>query len=150
VPPPEGAARGPLGPSCYATGQRLCVYNFFQFLFLSHNFGSRYARKPIKGSKDSDDSLDSINTLSQKVGQLGCHQCQVTSAIKSWRHANIMTSPPENSKPKTNFFKIWTTILAESVGCLNSSLAQSAGKLWSCKSCKLGSKQWPERDLKAI
>jgi len=27
------------------------------FCFLWHNFGSRYARKQIKGSKDSDDSL---------------------------------------------------------------------------------------------
>jgi len=27
------------------------------FCFLCHNFGSRYARKPIKDSKDSDDSL---------------------------------------------------------------------------------------------
>jgi len=32
------------------------------FLFLWHNFGSRYARKPIKGSKDSDDSLVSNKT----------------------------------------------------------------------------------------
>jgi len=30
--------------------------------FLWHNFGSRYARKPIKGSKDSDDSLVSKQT----------------------------------------------------------------------------------------
>jgi len=29
------------------------------FCLLWHNFDSRYARKPIKGSKDSDDSLDS-------------------------------------------------------------------------------------------
>jgi len=27
------------------------------FCFLWHNFGSRYARKPIKGSKGSNDSL---------------------------------------------------------------------------------------------
>jgi len=32
------------------------------FLFLSHHFGSRYARKPIKVSKDSDDSLESKKT----------------------------------------------------------------------------------------
>ena len=31
------------------------------FCFLWHNFSSRYARKPIKGSKDSDDSLVSKN-----------------------------------------------------------------------------------------
>jgi len=40
------------------------------FLFLWHNFGSRYARKPIKSSKDSDDSLISKKNLSQKIGSL--------------------------------------------------------------------------------
>jgi len=33
-------------------------------------FGSRYARKPIKGSKYLDDSLDPNKTLSQKIGLL--------------------------------------------------------------------------------
>jgi len=28
------------------------------FVFLSHNFGSKYPRKSIKGSMDSDDILD--------------------------------------------------------------------------------------------
>jgi len=37
------------------------------FCFLWHNFSSRYARKPIKGSKDSDDSLVSKNNLSEKL-----------------------------------------------------------------------------------
>jgi len=36
------------------------------FCFLSNSIGSRYARKPIKGSKDSDDNLDSKKNLSQK------------------------------------------------------------------------------------
>jgi len=31
------------------------------------NFGSRYARKSIKGSKDLDDSLVSKNNLSKKM-----------------------------------------------------------------------------------
>jgi len=30
---------------------------FTNFCFLWHGFGSRYARKPIKASKDSDGSL---------------------------------------------------------------------------------------------
>jgi len=34
------------------------------FWFLWHNFGSRYARKPIKGSEDSDDNLVSKKNLS--------------------------------------------------------------------------------------
>jgi len=32
------------------------------FCFLLHNFGSRYARKSIQGSKDSDDSVISQQT----------------------------------------------------------------------------------------
>ena len=47
--------------------------------FLWHNFGSRYARKPIKGSKDSDDSLSSsigwgafaLQNLRQNFGERG-------------------------------------------------------------------------------
>jgi len=37
---------------------------------LRHNFGSRYASKPVKGSKDLDDRLDSKKTLSQNNGSL--------------------------------------------------------------------------------
>jgi len=37
------------------------------FCFLWHKLGSRYARKPIKGSKDSDDSLVSKKSLSQNL-----------------------------------------------------------------------------------
>ena len=32
---------------------------FSNFLFYSHNFGSRYASKPINSSEDLDDSIDS-------------------------------------------------------------------------------------------
>jgi len=34
---------------------------------LIKNFGSRYARKPVKGFEDSDDSLVSKQNLSKKV-----------------------------------------------------------------------------------
>jgi len=34
---------------------------------LSHNSGSRHARRSIKGSKDADDHLVSKNILSQKI-----------------------------------------------------------------------------------
>jgi len=45
-------------------GENLCWTQIFtQFLVLHHNFGSRYARKPTKGSKDLDNSLDSPNVL---------------------------------------------------------------------------------------
>jgi len=40
------------------------------FRFVSHNFGSRYARKLIMGSKDWDDSLVSKKHLSHKNGSL--------------------------------------------------------------------------------
>jgi len=39
---------------------------FTNFCFLSHNFGTRYASKPIKGSKDSDGSLIPKKTLTKK------------------------------------------------------------------------------------
>jgi len=38
---------------------------FIKLWFLSDYFGSRYARKPIKGSKDAHDGLDSKKNLSQ-------------------------------------------------------------------------------------
>jgi len=46
----------------------LLTLAFTNFWFLIHNFGSRYARKPIKGSKDSDDSLVSKTNLIEKIG----------------------------------------------------------------------------------
>jgi len=46
------------------------VESLTTFWFLWHNYGSRYARKPITGSKDSDDSLVSKINLSQQIGSL--------------------------------------------------------------------------------
>jgi len=40
---------------------------FPNFCFFSHNFGSKYASKALKGSKDSDDSLQSKKFLNQKM-----------------------------------------------------------------------------------
>ena len=42
---------------------------FTNFCFLSHNFGSRYARKPIKSSKDSEHVLVSKKSLKQKTAR---------------------------------------------------------------------------------
>jgi len=54
-----------------------------------------------------------------------------------WRH-------PQNPKPKTkNIFSISTRRLAKFVDGLNSSLVQSSGELWRCKSW---SKRWPAQD----
>jgi len=43
------------------------VQIFTNFCFFIHNFVSRYAREPIKGSKDSDDNLVSKNFLDKKL-----------------------------------------------------------------------------------
>jgi len=40
-------------------------------MFFRRNFGSRYARKPIKDSKDADYSLVYKQILIQKIGSLG-------------------------------------------------------------------------------
>ena len=42
-----------------------------KFRFLSQNFGSRYDRKPIKGSNDSDCSVVPKNVWAKKSGWLG-------------------------------------------------------------------------------
>jgi len=95
-------------------------------VFLTHNFGYRYASKLIKGSIDADVDLVFNKTLSQKNGSMGwgpgpakisktCPLCDVTSR-----------NP--HRKRKT-FFSIFTTRLAESVDGLDSSLAQPPGEL---------------------
>jgi len=55
--------------------------------FLSHNFGSRYAGKSVKGSKDADFSLVFKKSLSQKIAQCFGAQGHVNSA------KNALTSP---------------------------------------------------------
>jgi len=77
--------------------------SFTTFLFLSHNFRYRYARKSIKGSVVSDDSLDSKTNLIQKLthwvgaqGQGKWHKKRKTPLP--------MTSTLENPKPKPKFF----------------------------------------------
>jgi len=54
---------------------------FVKNVFFSHNSGSRYARRTIKGFKDADDHLVSKKILNQKNGSLAwrtgpdnCHQ----------------------------------------------------------------------------
>jgi len=39
---------------------------FPKFCFFRHNFGCRYAKKIIKGSKDTDDGLESKKLFNQK------------------------------------------------------------------------------------
>jgi len=90
---------------------------------LSHNLGSRYVSKPIKGSKGSDDTLDSKTNLSQTNGLLGWYPRQVKLAKKA------KTCP--------------NTRLPESVESLNRSLAQLPGELWCCKALKMWIKGKP-------
>jgi len=83
-----------------------CLLRSFLFLlkigFLSHNFGFRYAEKPIKGSEDVDFRLVSKN-MSQK-SLVGAHG-QIKSA-KYLKTPPLVTSPTKNSKPKSeNFFE---------------------------------------------
>ena len=61
---------------CNPTQVKVCGAEIFTKLwFLAHNFGSKYARKPIKGSKVVD-FLVSKKSLSQKlahwIGAQGC------------------------------------------------------------------------------
>jgi len=48
-----------LWPKLALRGHIIPFFNFVKTGFLSHNFGSRYARKSTKGSKNADFSLDS-------------------------------------------------------------------------------------------
>jgi len=69
--------------------------------FFRHNLGTRYARKPIKGSKDSDHNLVSKKT-SAKNGSLGWRPGQGKLGKKGKNMpALIVTSPTKN---KTKLF----------------------------------------------
>jgi len=75
------------------------------FWFLWHNFGSGYARKSIKGSKNSKDSLVSTKYLGQNVGPFDGHPRPGKVGHKNAKTPPLVTAPQENPKPKTeNFF----------------------------------------------
>jgi len=100
---------------------------------LSHNCVYRYSSKSIKGSIDAGFGLVFNKTLRQKNGSMGWGPGPAKGGQKcenmhpSWRYLEKTPNP----KRKT-FFSISTRRLAESVDGLDSSLAQSAGELWSC------------------
>jgi len=79
-------------------------FEFCQKLFFSHNFGYRYASKSIKGSIDADFGLVFKKILSQKNWSMGWGPGEGGRWPKIRKHALIVTSPPENAKPKTNNF----------------------------------------------
>jgi len=109
-------------------------YETFRILsktgFLSCNFGSRYASKSIKGSKDADFDLVSKTTLSQKMAHwIGAQgQVKLSKNVKTSPHYDITPRKPQIQNEK-KLFSISTRRLAESVECLNISLVQSAGEL---------------------
>jgi len=107
---------------------------FTNFCFFVHNFGYRYARKSFKGSKDADFGLVFKKSLAKIVAQWVGAQGQV-KVVKKSKNTPICSGPP--SEPQTenekHFFSISSRRRAESVYGLSSSLAQSAGELWSCK-----------------
>jgi len=73
---------------------------FTTFWFMIHNFGCRYARKPIKGNKDLDDGLVSKTSMSEKIGLLDWHLRQG----KVGQPPHTCGAPQENPKPKTEIF----------------------------------------------
>jgi len=72
--------------------------------FLWDNFGSRNARKPIKGSKDSDGSLVLTKNLNEKIGSFDWRPGPRKLGKKTRKHPHLWRPPPENPKPKTKKF----------------------------------------------
>jgi len=108
--------------------------------FLSHNSGSRYARRSIKGSEDADDGLVSTTILNQKIFHWLGAQGQA-KFVKIQKHALFVTSPRENPKHKSNyFFSKQTRRLSECSDGLNNSQAIAAADIWP-KRCR--PLQWP-------
>jgi len=80
------------------------VESLTTFLFLWHNYDSRYARKPIKGSKDSDDSLVSKINLSQQIDSLDWRLRPGKVGQKNAKTPPFVTSSQRTPNPKRNYF----------------------------------------------
>ena len=75
---------------------------FLKSAFLTHNYASGYARKPIKAlQKRLKPSFQ--NNLSQKW-LIPLALMARYNWLKWWKHAPIVTSPTENPKTRINFF----------------------------------------------
>jgi len=74
------------------------------FWFLWHNFGSKYARKPIKSSKDSHDSLVSKKNLSEKIGSLHWRLGPGKAGHKNAKTPPLVTSLRGVPRPENIFF----------------------------------------------
>jgi len=67
---------------------------------LSYNFGSRYARKPVKSSKDADFNLVSKTNLKQKK-PVGLEPRARKTPPKIRKTPPLVTTPTEKPIPKT-------------------------------------------------
>ena len=115
-----------------------------KFGFLSHNCGSRNARKPIKPSKDSEYSLVSPNKFELKNGTLGWSQGPDKLGQKGENLPQLWHHPQKT--PQTQFLKnlnYKTSSIPRGFEQLFT--AQSPGYLWCCK---IHHEKWRTRVLK--
>ena len=107
---------------------------FTNFVFLSI-ISATDARKPFKGSKDADFGLVSNKILSQNTGSMGWGPGPGNGGQIKVKTPPLVAGPPREPQTENEkrFFSISTRRLAESVDGFDSSLAQSAGELWSCR-----------------
>jgi len=72
---------------------------------LSHTFGSIYAKKPLKGSKDSDHSQDSKKLEPKMVCLVGWGPGPGLGYknVKTCTHYNVTSENPKSKKKKLHF-----------------------------------------------
>jgi len=114
---------------------------------LSHNFASRYARKPNKDFKQADYSLVFKNILSHKIGLLGWRPEPGILGQKGKSMPPLWRHPQTTPNPKwKHLFKIWTRRLAKCRGCEH--LSGSIG--WRVMALQSFAKKWRTRVLKGF
>jgi len=98
--------------------------------FLGHNFGSRHARRPSKGSINAGDHLVFKNSLSQNFTQWDWRPGPVKVGQKTESAPTLRASTRRTPHPNQKIFlKIEPRSLPASVEGLNNSLAIVAGEL---------------------
>jgi len=137
---------GHIGKGCFALKLGFVSAEIFT------NFGfviDDFATDMLESYKDPDFGQVSKKILSENIGWLGWHQGSGKVGQKKQQNASTCDVIPRNPQSKTeNVFFVCSLRLAESVEGLNSSLAQSPGKLLSCKllkNCKKSGARRTER-----
>jgi len=98
--------------------------------FLSHNFGSRHARRSRKSSIDAEDRLVSKTSLNQNFGPWDWRPGRVKFGQKTENTPTLRASPRRTPYPnQKTFFLIEPRRLSASVEGLNTSVAEAAGEL---------------------